>query len=77
MSTTITAQFVLSQLVVEAVTRVSAELVASIGGDAPDPGPRLVPRDLRLWLARLRLLEGVPFGYLVADSALLPPESIR
>jgi hypothetical protein len=77
MSTTITAQFVLSQLVVEAVTRVSAELVASIGGDAPDPGPRLVPRDLRLWLARLRLLEGVPFGYLVADAALLPPESIR
>jgi len=77
MSTTITAQFVLSQLVVEAVTRVSAELVATIGGDAPDPGPRMVPRDLRLWLARLRLLEGVPFGYLVADASLLPPESIR
>jgi hypothetical protein len=77
MSTTITAQFVLSQLVVEAVTRVSAELVATLGGDAPDPGLRKVPRDLRLWLARLRLLEGVPFGYLVADSALLPPESIR
>jgi hypothetical protein len=68
---------VLSQLVVEAVTRVSAELVATIGGDAPDPGPRSVPRDLRLWLARLRLLEGVPFGYLVADASLLPPESIR
>ena len=45
--------------------------------DAPDPGPRRVPRDLRIWLARLRLLEGVPFSYLVADSALLPPESIR
>jgi hypothetical protein len=38
---------------------------------------RVVPRDLRQWLARLRLLEGVPFAYLVADSELLPPESIR
>lgn len=38
---------------------------------------RIVPRDLRQWLARLRLLEGVPFAYLVADSELLPPESIR
>ncbi|GIK95839.1 MAG: hypothetical protein BroJett029_00480 [Alphaproteobacteria bacterium] len=39
--------------------------------------PRIVPRDLRQWLARLRLLEGVPFAYLVADSELLPPESVR
>lgn len=38
---------------------------------------RIVPRDLRQFLARLRLLEGVPFAYLVADSELLPPESIR
>jgi hypothetical protein len=40
-------------------------------------GPRIVPRELRQWLARLRLLEGVPFAYLAPDSALLPPESIR
>src|SRR5688572_10669772 len=38
---------------------------------------RIVPRDHRQWLARLRLLEAVPFAYLVADSELLPPESIR
>lgn len=38
---------------------------------------RIIPGDLRQWLARLRLLEQVPFGYLVADSELLPPESIR
>ena len=38
---------------------------------------RIVLRVLRQWLARLRLLEGVPFAYLVADSELLPPESIR
>ena len=45
--------------------------------DAPDPGPRRVPRDIRLWLARLRLLEAVPFSHLVADATLLPTESIR
>jgi hypothetical protein len=45
--------------------------------DAPDPGPRRVPRDIRLWLAGLRLLEAVPFSHLVADATLLPPESIR
>jgi hypothetical protein len=43
----------------------------------PNLGDRIVPLDLRQWLARLRLLEGVPFAYLVADSLLLPPESIR
>ncbi len=36
-----------------------------------------MPADLRSWLTRLRLLEGVPFAYLVADSQLLPEESIR
>mgnify|MGYP001814436247 CR=1 FL=1 len=38
---------------------------------------RVVPADLRRWLARLRLLYGVPFAYLVSDSELLPPESAR
>jgi len=36
-----------------------------------------MPAELRKWLVRLRLLEGVPFANLVADSELLPPESIR
>lgn len=40
-------------------------------------GARIVPREPRQWLARLRLLENVPFAYLVADSLQLPPESIR
>lgn len=40
-------------------------------------GDRLVPEELRLFLAELRLLQGVPFGYLVPDAQLLPPESIR
>jgi hypothetical protein len=29
------------------------------------------------WLARLSLLHGVPFNYLVADERMLPPESLR
>lgn len=36
-----------------------------------------IPSELRDWLVRLRLLEGVPFAYLVADTELLPEESIR
>jgi hypothetical protein len=45
--------------------------------DVDDDGEHVVPFELRQWFARLRLLEGVPFSYLVADSALLPLESIR
>jgi hypothetical protein len=36
-----------------------------------------IPQLLIDWLARLRLLEGVPFAYLVPDERLLPRESIR
>jgi hypothetical protein len=36
-----------------------------------------IPAELRRWLVQLRLLQAVPFAYLVADSALLPEESIR
>lgn len=42
-----------------------------------DDGDGALPAELREWLVRLRLLDGVPFAYLVADSDLLPPESIR
>lgn len=77
MSRTLTAEFILTNVIAEAIVNLTTELVAQVGGDAPDPGPRQTPRDLRMWLARLRLLEGIPFGYLVADSSLLPPESIR
>jgi hypothetical protein len=45
--------------------------------DVDDDGEHVVPFELRQWFARLRLLEGVPFAYLIADSALLPLESIR
>ncbi|MEE1888643.1 hypothetical protein [Pseudomonas carassii] len=36
-----------------------------------------VPAEIYGWLARLKLLDGVPFNYLVADERMLPPESIR
>ncbi|HEX4832096.1 MAG TPA: hypothetical protein VH478_13515 [Trebonia sp.] len=40
-------------------------------------GEVTVPDDLAAWLGRLLTLAGVPFGYLVPDEAMLPPESIR
>jgi hypothetical protein len=44
----------------------------------PDQGGTgLLPDGVSDWLASLRLLEGVPFQYLVIDEKLLPPESIR
>src|SRR5215813_6581234 len=36
-----------------------------------------MPPYMESFLAHLRLLVGVPFAYLVPDSRLLPPESIR
>jgi hypothetical protein len=43
----------------------------------PDDGNHVVPGELRRFLARLRLLHGVPFSYLVPDADLLPIETIR
>ncbi|CCK31823.1 hypothetical protein BN159_7444 [Streptomyces davaonensis JCM 4913] len=77
MNKALRSAFVLDHLIGHIVSVVATGLVEQIGDDAPDPGPRKVPRDLRLWLARLRLLEAVPFAHLVADATLLPPESIR
>ena len=36
-----------------------------------------VPDDIAQWLAKLRLLSGVPFNYLVPDAGMLPVESLR
>src|SRR5215467_14170092 len=43
---------------------------------APSPEAEM-PSYMESFLAHLRLLVGVPFDYLVADSRLLPDESIR
>jgi hypothetical protein len=42
-----------------------------------DDDDSAMPAEIRNWLVRMRLLEGVPFANLVADTELLPPESIR
>jgi hypothetical protein len=55
----------------------AVEKLAPAPAETDDGGEHVVPFELRQWLARLRLLEGVPFGYLAVDSALLPPEAIR
>jgi hypothetical protein len=55
---------------VEAVGRHASEVAAA-------PPGTILPTVVLEWLARLRLLEGVPFAHLVPDSALLPPESVR
>lgn len=73
----VTSRALLSTVIVKALADLYGEVDPVATPDAPDPGPRRVPRDLRVWLARLRLLEAVPFSHLVADSSLLPAESIR
>jgi hypothetical protein len=52
-------------------------VVTDLTEDDPDDGTHVVPGAIRRALAELRLLESVPFSYLVPDSSLLPPESIR
>lgn len=65
------------KVMLQEVTNATLSMVPT-ATDADDYfGPRVIPKDLRQWLAGLRLLENVPFAYLVADSLLLPPESIR
>jgi hypothetical protein len=54
----------------EAIAKMK-DIVATAAEDVDTP-PALVQ-----WLARLRLMEGVPFAYLMAHDELLPPESIR
>jgi hypothetical protein len=68
---------VTSAKVMQVATFVVGELTPTPAEEDPYLGTRVTPFELRDFLARLRLLEGVPFSYLVADSELLPTESIR
>jgi hypothetical protein len=54
-----------------------ADLGVSAVPVVDDDADSAMPAELRTWLVRLRLLEGVPFANVVADAELLPPESIR
>lgn len=44
---------------------------------AEDSGSDEIPNVIANWLARLKLLYGVPFNYLVPDTRMLPLESMR
>jgi hypothetical protein len=61
------------QMQLQAATIVVNELVET----DPDDGDHVVPGVIRRALAELRLLQGVPFSYVVPDASLLPPESVR
>ena len=71
----------------EAVAAEQALLAAKLGGafsgllqaraariQAATPD---VPPIITDWVAKLRLLQGVPFAYIVPDERMLPPESLR
>lgn len=69
---------------VDFVTQIDTAAVQMMAGfaiappppqSADDPGA--MPAALRNWLVQLRLVEAVPFAYLVPDTELLPEESIR
>lgn len=62
---------------IELAVRAIDTYPAPITDHDPDEGDHVVPAELRHFLARLRLLHGVPFSYLVPDENLLPVESIR
>jgi hypothetical protein len=54
-----------------------AQMKDSVTRATPEEDAGSFPHGLVDFLARLRLLERVPFAYLVPDDDLLPPESIR
>jgi len=68
------AAYLNNPLMLQATGQATAVQLAQV--QATPPGS-ILPDNVRSWLARARLLAGVPFGHLVPDAELLPPESIR
>jgi hypothetical protein len=62
---------------VEGETALEAAVGAAVAAGDADEGGDLLPYELTQLLVRLRVLEGVPFEYIVPDEELLPEESIR
>lgn len=69
------ATYLSSEIALEAVVAAATDYVSIITDHDPDDGVHVVPGELRRFLARLRLLHGIPFSYLVPDADLLPIES--
>ena len=70
-------RFLTSALALDAAVLAATKYVDLITDEDPEDGDHIAPRELRRFMARLRLLNGVPFSYLVPDADLLPLESIR
>lgn len=66
-----------SQYAVDVAQLATKTFTAGVVEHDPVDGDHVVPGELRRFLARLRLLHGIPFSYLVPDADLLPVESIR
>jgi len=71
------AKFFNSEVALDVAVKAARDYVTLVTDRDPDDGDHVVPGELRRFLARLRLLHGVPFSYLVPDTNLLPIESIR
>ena len=69
--------FLSSTIALDAAVSAARKYASIVTDHDPDDGDHVVPGELRRFLARLRLLHGVPFSYLVPDADLLPIESIR
>lgn len=70
-------RFVRAEAVLEATIAAAQGYADLVTDRDPEDGDHVVPGELRRFMARLRLLHGVPFSYLVPDADLLPIESIR
>ena len=61
--------------------RIAEAAARALAGTGSIPGPvdtdPELPELVEQWLARLQLLYGVPFEYLVAEAGMLPTEAIR
>jgi hypothetical protein len=66
-----------AEMMVNAAVAAATQYTNVITDQDPDDGEHVVPGELRRFMARLRLLHGVPFSYLVPDAKLLPIESVR
>ena len=66
-----------SDVMLDAAVAAARNYAGLVTDHDPGDGDHVVPGELRRFLARLRLLHGVPFSYLVPDADLLPIESVR
>jgi len=69
--------FLSAAIAIDAANKAALNYADLVTDHDPDDGDHVVPGEVRRFLARLRLLHGVPFSYIVPDAELLPIETIR